>query len=110
MEIAAAPIRVLVVWEPVIWSDVAPPTDASTGRVADPRAVQFWDPARAVSRELVRVAGLPPDTIVWDFVAIYRPGSRWAERPPEALYHGYPVADVIAEVRAGLKDAAAAPR
>jgi len=58
-------------------------------RVYDPRAVQFWDRRRLLSKTLGGPAHLPRGdqlneigfqmkNVIWDFVAIYPPGS---ERP-----------------------------
>ena len=58
-------------------------------RVHDPRAVQFWDRGRLLSKTLGGPAHLPRGdqlneigfqmkNVIWDFVAIYPPGS---ERP-----------------------------
>ena len=46
----AAKVRVLVVWEPVIFTDIAPPTNFALSRISDARAAQFWDAGHAMSR------------------------------------------------------------
>lgn len=73
-------------------------------RVPDPRAVQFWDHDRLLSRTMVhdlpaetlpRVAQMDADTpVAWDFVALFRPGVRWSDRFPTPDWAGRPIADV----------------
>jgi len=105
-------ISVLVVWEPVISSDLGPPISSVLSLVSDRRALQFWDEDRSLSAAMVRSAmadpslvasGDPvtPDTIVWDFVAIYPPGAIWGSNP-RPVYSGGPVVDLLDEVRSRL--------
>lgn len=112
-EIPTADLTVLVVWEPVIFTDWSPPSDRVLSRLSDPRAVQFWDGGRRVSRTLVdAAASVPgvlgeveygPGDIVWDFVAIYPPGVLWETSPPAASFGGAPVVEVIQGVRERLR-------
>ena len=102
-------LRVLVVWEPVIWTDVGPPTTSVMAQLSDARVTQFWDPGKILSRVMVEkwkrlgtVPGLADDTVVWDFVALFDPGARWDAGPPASRYHGYPVVDAIDGLRAAL--------
>ncbi len=108
-----APLRVFVVWEPVIWSDIAPPTSAALRLVDDSRAIQYWDGARALSDEILRTIRNDParfgfdeapseDFVVWDVVAVFPKGSRWDASPPAPLYQGAPVASAIGEARQAL--------
>jgi len=112
------PLRVLVVWEPVIDSDVGPPSARELARVSDKRATQFWDERRLLSQEMVEAARadakhperaerLKDEGIVWDFVAIFPPGARWEARVPEPDYYFSPVVKGIGDVRTRLR---AAPR
>ena len=102
-------LGVLVVWEPVIWTDVGPPTTSVMARISDRRVTQFWDPDKILSRTMLEtwkrqgaVPGLAEDTVVWDFVALFDPGVRWNDGPPASRYHGYPVVDAIDGLRAAL--------
>ena len=100
-------LRAIVVWEPVIWSDVAPPLGAVMGRLHDPRVAQFWDPGRLLSRAMVRrwkdtIPALDESTIVWDWVGVWDAGVRWQDGLPQPRYHGYPVVDAVAELRKHL--------
>ena len=111
-------LRVLVVWEPVIWSDLTPPLTSVLGRVTDRRAAQHWDRGRLVSAELLREIRSeqgdgqadPPgdDAVVWDCVAIYPPGDRWDASLPRPAFFGCPVVQVIDEVGRRLSSPPAA--
>jgi hypothetical protein len=104
-------LRAFIVWEPVIASDLGPPTSFVLSRVSDPRSVQFWDGGRSLSESLVATADNSwlvepgehpsPDMIVWDIVAVYPPGVVW--RSLEApVSHCGPVVRCIEEIRAGV--------
>jgi hypothetical protein len=41
-------------------------------------------------------------SIVWDEIAVYAQDTVWKEAPPEPLYSGGPVLDVIEPVRVAL--------
>ena len=92
-------LAAFVVWEPVIWSDLAPPLTGVLGRVSDRRAAQFWDAERLVSAELRRAIGADEDvSVVWDCVAIYPSGSRWDDRLPAPAFIDCPVVEAIDQV------------
>src|SRR4030095_9902258 len=57
------PLRVLVVWQPVLKSDLAPPTTGTLSRISDARAIQYWDHDRALSTYLVAVARANPSWV-----------------------------------------------
>ena len=103
-ELPGAQIRILVVWEPVIFSDIAPPTTHALTRVSDTRAVQLWDRDHVLSRAMGS-----GDDVLWDYVAIYPPGARWGDAPPEPTFDGAPVVDAIDGVRRALRTSAAGP-
>lgn len=96
-------------WEHVTPSDkkVTLPSTSVLFRIHDPRAVQFWDDERAMSR--VMDAELPFDTlrsvaeidsnrtaVAWDCIALYRAGVRWEQRFPVPDWAGRPV-EAVAE-------------
>lgn len=110
-------VRVFVVWEPVIATDVAPPTTSTLRRIHDCRAAQFWDHDRVLSKVIVRSVLAAPDrygladevyedSIVWDTVALFPPGLRWEADFPVPTYYGFPVV----EAAAGLSDSLARAR
>jgi len=102
-------MNVLVVWEPVRWSDRRGPSRSTYAYIRDGRVAQFWDPGRALSKQIVadvmKNRSLLPegehvneDAIVWDAAAVFPPGVRWDAEFPKPAYAGWPVVDVIAEV------------
>jgi hypothetical protein len=93
-------LRAIVVWEPVLWSDLTPPLTSVLAHVSDKRVAQFRDPGRLLSADLGRALRARPgevhddpddDDIVWDCVAIYPPGTRWEEALPAPAYINCPV-------------------
>jgi len=111
-------LRAFVVWEPVVWSDLTPPLTSVLARVSDRRAAQHWDRGRLVSAVLLKAiqadlaegdANRPDDdTIVWDCVAIYPPGSRWEDHLPAPAFIDCPVIKAIDEVGRRLSSPPAA--
>jgi hypothetical protein len=104
--------RLFVVWEPVIATDLAPPTTGALARIHDARAAQYWDDDKALSADIVRsVVAAPeryglgdelgPDSVVWDTVAVFPPELRWEREFPVPSYYGFPV---VSSAR-GLGDA-----
>ena len=65
-------VRVFVIWEPVLPSDLFAPSTSTLQRISDLRASQYWDKTRLVSRLMGET---DHDSIVWDIVAVYQPGS-----------------------------------
>lgn len=96
------PVRAFVVWEPVLATDRRPPSAGALGRIRDPRARQFWDKERLISHSM---GEHNRRSVVWDYIGIYPPGAVWTERPPEPLYHGRPVVEVIESARGALAQA-----
>jgi hypothetical protein len=91
-------VRVFVVWEPVLATDLAPPSTAALARIPDVRVMQYWDRKRALSHLL---GEHNRSTVVWDYIAVYAPGALWQDGPPKPIYSARPVRDVIG----GAKDA-----
>jgi hypothetical protein len=117
-DLAEAPLVLFVVWEPVILTDVAPPTTGVMARISDSRVVQLWDRSRVLSELLLRTArdergrsshngDAGEGSIVWDYVLVFPPESEWGDSlgPPE--FAGGPVIAVIDEVRSRLARLAA---
>jgi len=46
-------------------------------------------------------------SVVWDYIAVYRPGAVWENGPPATLYHGGPVVRVTEPARSALERALA---
>jgi hypothetical protein len=106
-------VRVFVVWEPVIVSDVAPPINRVLSRIPDPRVTQYYDKARLLSNLLVKTAReqkdfllhgeeLDRDTIIWDCVFAFPPGGRWEKDPPRPSFSGCTVVEAADALRAAL--------
>lgn len=87
-------MRVLVIWEPMLATDWSKPGTAALSRVADQRAMQFWDKGHLFAQELRHdlesrpgqpdsdcCDQLPQDDkgIVWDLVALFPAGARWVQ-------------------------------
>jgi hypothetical protein len=94
-------------------TDWAAPSAGTLARVHDARAAQFWDKERSLSKTLggpehpprsdgVNKIGFDMGDVIWDFVAIYPPGS---DRPS---FTGAPVFQVVEDIRREL--ATAPPR
>jgi hypothetical protein len=96
------PVRVFVVWEPVLPTDWAAPSTAALRRIADARATQFWDKRRLVSRSM---GEHDRRSVVWDFIAVYKHGAVWSDHPPQAIYEGGPVVRVTEPAREALAQA-----
>jgi hypothetical protein len=101
-EFAGKPVRVFVIWEPVLATDWSSPSTATLKRVSDARAVQFWDKGRLISHSM---GEHDRRSVVWDYIAVYPRGAVWEDGPRAALYHGGPVVQVVEPARAALKKA-----
>jgi hypothetical protein len=106
-EFAGRPVRAFVVWEPVLPTDWSSPPTAALNRISDTRAAQFWDKGRLISHSM---GEHDRRSVVWDHIAVYPPGADWADGPPQAIYHGGPVARVTDPARAALAQALQAIR
>ncbi|SRR5581483_8096579 len=101
-EFRGKPMRVLVIWEPVLITDWGPPSTATLDRIPDPRTAQFWDRGRLISHSM---GEHDRKSVVWDHVFVYPKGITWHGQSPEAIYHGGPVVRVIDPVRKALDQA-----
>lgn len=99
-----ASLRVFVVWERVLLTDVAPPSTTVLSRVTDRRAAQFWDRGRVLSQKILASGFQNPlrGPVVWDMVALFPPGVRWEASFPQPDFSGAAVVDAIDEVRRRL--------
>ena len=91
-------IRVFVIWEPVLPTDLAAPSTMTLKRIADPRASQYWDNEHLVSKSLGE-----EDGVVWDYVAVYTQGKLWDRGPPEPTYSKAPVIHAIEGTREAIQ-------
>jgi len=81
-------IRVFVIWEPVLPTDLAAPSTMTLKRISDMRASQYWDKEHLISKSL---GERDSDSVVWDYVAVYQPGKLWDQAQPEPAYSKVPV-------------------
>ena len=98
-ELENKPVRVLAVWEPVLFTDWSSPSTATLDRISTTRAAQFWDRPRVISHMLGEHDGRG---IVWDYIAVYPAGATWEDRERSPLFHGGLVVRVIEQARAAL--------
>jgi hypothetical protein len=96
-EINSQDVRVFVIWEPVLATDFVAPSTAALARIPDARVAQYWDRKRTLSHLL---GERNRSTVVWDYIAVYAPGTLWQDAPPKPIYSDNPVRDVIS----GAKD------
>jgi len=103
-----------VVWEPILFTDIQPPSNRELERVSDQHAAQFWDKNRTVSRAIAPpIVGRGQDNkhrryrtkgeMLWDTVAIYPAGAQWGDRAPDPAYTGGPVVTVASDLRTALQ-------
>ena len=91
-------IRVFVIWEPVLPTDLAAPSTMTLKRIGDTRASQYWDNVHLVSKSIGETDGM-----VWDYVAVYPQGKLWDNGPPEPTYSKAPVIHAIEGTREAIQ-------
>jgi hypothetical protein len=93
-------IRVMVIWEPVLVTDIRAPSTMTLKRISDARVSQYWDKERLLSHAM---GEHDRRTIVWDYIGIYEPGTVWNAPPPKAVFEDRPVVQVIGAARTALE-------
>src|SRR5436190_20001347 len=83
-----SPVRVLVVWEPMLPTDWARPSGMVQSRISDSRVVQFWDKDHLVAKELRQQLSdnqicCQRNGIIWDAAAVYPRDMQWSSTAPE---------------------------
>jgi len=99
-EINSQNVRFFVIWEPVLPTDLVAPSTAALARIPDVRAAQYWDRKRELSH-LLGEHNRP--TVVWDYIAVYGPGTLWQDAPPKPVYSDSPVRDVISGAKESIQ-------
>lgn len=105
-----APVRVFVVWEPILVTDFSAPVTWVLSRVDDRRVQQYWDRGHVVATQMAADARPPqPEAgccdqsgILWDLAAVYTKGARWDERMPTAAVFDGPVVDISEAINTAL--------
>jgi len=93
-------IRVFVIWEPVLPTDLGTPSTRTLARLSDLRASQYWDKEHLVSQS---IGEKDSSSVVWDYVAVYQPGKLWNQAPPEPAYSNVPVIHGIDGTREAIQ-------
>jgi hypothetical protein len=99
-EINSHDVRVFVIWEPVLPTDFVAPSTAALARIPDARAAQYWDRKRELSHLL---GEHNRSSVVWDYIAVYAPGTLWQDAPPKPIYSDGPVRDVIGGAKESIQ-------
>ena len=108
-EFGGAPVEVFAVWEPVLATDLAPPTTTVLGHLHNGRIRQYWDPRKLLSKQLIQAMRADPKllkpgqscrNVAWDVVMIYGPDEVWTEDIPFPRWWAAPILEVLEEVRA----------
>jgi hypothetical protein len=105
-----AAVRVFTAWEPIRFSDLAPPLSSVLQRISDRRARHYWDPGHVLSAQMKKDARPPqpaPDCCessghLWDLAAVYPAGATWTDRMPAATIFNGPVIDIAESLGAAL--------
>jgi hypothetical protein len=97
-------LRVLVVWEPILTTDWAPPSGGTLARISDVRAEQFWDRDHVVASSLAPIAQHLPSArqpgcciqrgFYWDDAILFPAGSLWSASLPVSFWDG-PVVNAL---------------
>lgn len=89
-KIGDAELRVYVVWLPILPQAKmglgASAAKRESKRVADPRAVHFYDSDAWLSRVFRETIGLPEGSPAWDVFFVFDRDARWSERPPQPSF------------------------
>ena len=93
-------LRVFVIWEPVLATDLSAPSTITLRRIHDPRVKQYWDSKRVLSHSM---GEHDRPSVVWDYIAVYKPGHIWTETPPQPEFTGRPVVRFIDGTRKALQ-------
>ena len=93
-------LRVFVVWEPVLGTDLSAPSTVTLRRIHDSRVKQYWDRNRILSHAMGKH---DRPSVVWDYIAVYKPEQIWTDAPPQPEFTGRPVVRFIEGTRKALK-------
>ena len=93
-------LRAFVIWEPVLATDLTAPSTITLRRLNDPRVAQYWDRNRVLSHVM---GERDRSSVVWDYIAVYKPGQLWTDAPPQPEFQGRPVVYFIEGTRKALR-------
>ena len=114
-EFPNAKLRVQVVWEPVLKTDIGAPLSRVLELLRDRRVTQYWDPGLVISSDLIRSVNenpkkygreepLPPDFIAWDVVAVFGTSAQWERDLPTPAQYDGPVVHAIDSTRRAIAE------
>ena len=89
-----------VIWEPVLATDLTPPSTITLRRIHDPRAKQYWDSNRVLSHVM---GEHDRPSVVCDYIVVYKPEQIWTVAPPQPQFNGRPVVRFIDGTRKALE-------
>ncbi len=92
-------LRVFVIWEPVLATDLSAPSTVALRRIHDLRVKQYWDSKRVLSHAM---GEHDRPSVVWDYIAVYKPEQTWTDAPPRPEFTGRPVVRSIEGTRRAL--------
>lgn len=95
-----ARLRVFVIWEPVLATDLSAPSTITLRRIHDRRVRQYWDSNRVLSHAM---GEHDRPSLVWDYIAVYKPDQIWTETPPQPEFTGRPVVRLIEGARKAMQ-------
>jgi hypothetical protein len=91
-------LRVLVVWEPMLFMDLRAPNEGKLARISDGRVRHFWDPGHLVALELKRRRAARPGQpepnccensgIYWDDALVFPAHTKWKDVPAAIFWDG----------------------
>src|SRR5260370_12369747 len=85
-------LRVFVIWEPVLATDLSAPSTVALRRIHDPRAKQYW----ARNRVLAHAMGEHDrPSVVSDYIAVYKPEQTLTYAPPPPGLPAHPAVRFI---------------
>ena len=93
-------LRVFVIWEPVLPTDLTAPSTITLRRIHDLRVMQYWDRNRVLSHAM---GEHDRPSVVWDYIAVYKPEQIWTDAPPQPEFTGRPVVRFIEGTRKALE-------
>ena len=89
-----------VIWERVLATDFSAPSTITLRRIHDARVKQYWDRNRVLSHAM---GEHDRQSVVWDYIAVYRPEQIWTDAPPPAEFKGRPLVRFIEGTRKALE-------
>ncbi len=76
-----------MVWLPVLpTGGYESAAKRESGRIADTRVHQYYDPGAQAGKLFAGVLGLPRGRPAWDLYMVFAPGARWDDSPPKPTY------------------------